>query len=715
MITNVRRVSPSRADPSRTGGIRRKFEIEVRARFKVFKKRLLDLVLVEDAFGLKPPSTLKVNTRFKFNTDAQKLEEFRKWLSKQSQDLILSDPNTTKDDWWAKYAEEAYKQGQGRAFDDTKKPYARGYASDESTRDFYKGSKYEFLSSSFNQPETVEKIQLLSGRTFSDLKGMTDAMATTLTRDLADGLARGDNPRTIADRLEKSLGISESRAETIARTEIIRSHSQGAIDAMRQMGVEEIGVMVEWSTTDDFRVCPLCRPLDGITLKLDEAEGMFPRHPNCRCSPIPAGVGEKSTKQKKSQAQIEQAIDQSIEAEIPKKAKDTRSVKDQKDISKWVGADTKIDKTRPKSILDGPIPDSQKVKPTAPVAPPVVLPTKPAVVPLAKIPGTTLEEKLKHPELDSIRKAMLETNNESQSKLDDLEAKRNKALKLSQDIAAEQAALHDRRDEFQETPYKKSKKYWDLYNDLEEKYKKAADEEQVALKEFLALYKQKRVTLRESLSIKDERQRLTIQTSNPGQMWTTDIEGKKLHTQKPTGAYLEKVTDAREFLSGVTSADQLASLPIQMHQMPAGLRAFHRPGADPSNGAYLTQDHDTATYVHEIAHRIERNVPGILDKAWEFREMRVARSGTKDVKMKDQFPGSNYMDYEIGNKDEFDRAFDDNSAHYIGKNYGTGGHKPTSTEVITMGIEKMYDDPVYFAEKDPEYFNFIIGALRGIL
>jgi hypothetical protein len=51
--------------------------------------------------------------------------------------------------------------------------------------------------------------------------------------------------------------------------------------------VEEVGVAVEWSVTKtpdgqiEQEVCKMCRPLQGVVLKLAEARGMLPRHPSC--------------------------------------------------------------------------------------------------------------------------------------------------------------------------------------------------------------------------------------------------------------------------------------------------------------------------------------------------------------------------------------------------------------------------------------------------
>ncbi len=319
---------------------------------------------------------LTVNTRWAFQSDPQKVESFRRWISTQVEaDILVAAGGDIDKAYWTSFVEEGYKKGAGRAFDDVRKP---ALASGQEQLDFFRGTKDEFLRQTFGRPVAIEKVKLLAGRVFNDLKGVTDEMSTKMTRALTQGLAQGQNPREIARAMIKDgIGFTkrrgvQSRALTIARTEIIRAHAEGQLDALENLGVEEVGVMVEWSTAGDDRVCPLCQPLESTVLKIKEARGILPRHPNCRCSFIPANVGESKTKPrrveftnpktskletkliapKRGKAKVQAARDDSIRAEIPKSSK--RTVARQKDFSKWPGADKRITKKRPRSVLEAP-------------------------------------------------------------------------------------------------------------------------------------------------------------------------------------------------------------------------------------------------------------------------------------------------------------------------------------------------------------------------
>lgn len=241
------------------------------------------------ANSLKNPTA----NRFQFATSAEKLEKFQDWLANEMQAEILTDPGMTSDDWWEKYVLDGYTKGAGRAFDDAKKPYAKGYAADSSTADIYAGSKEEFLRASFAQPVAKEKVKLLASRIYTDLKGVTEVMSTHMTRALADGLVQGKSPREVARDLSKQVEqIGLRRATMIARTETIRAHAEGQLDALTTMGMTEVGVEVEWVTAYK-NVCPICLSMKGKIFKIAKAHGMIPAHPNCRCAFAPALPNEE--------------------------------------------------------------------------------------------------------------------------------------------------------------------------------------------------------------------------------------------------------------------------------------------------------------------------------------------------------------------------------------------------------------------------------------
>jgi len=105
----------------------------------------------------------------------------------------------------------------------------------------------------------------------------TDAMQMALVQ----GISLGEGPRTVARRVRKAADIGRQRAETIARTEMIRASRE----AQRQLYTENPSVTgYRRQATQDSRVCLACLALSGT---LQATDTIMPSHPNCRCVMIP--------------------------------------------------------------------------------------------------------------------------------------------------------------------------------------------------------------------------------------------------------------------------------------------------------------------------------------------------------------------------------------------------------------------------------------------
>jgi SPP1 gp7 family putative phage head morphogenesis protein len=70
----------------------------------------------------------------------------------------------------------------------------------------------------------------------------------------------------------------------LARTEIISAHAEASLNSYEEAGLEGVNVKAEVLTAGDDRVCEICADLeDGGPYSMDEARGLIPAHPNCRC------------------------------------------------------------------------------------------------------------------------------------------------------------------------------------------------------------------------------------------------------------------------------------------------------------------------------------------------------------------------------------------------------------------------------------------------
>lgn len=329
-------------DPTRTGFLRRRLHGDITARFEVFRKQLYDLLVRQDSFGLgRKPNFLLFNEDWRYLSKDKQVDELKRWLKYKTGQLFLKQgQDDSTQSWLGQYIKQAYGKGLKRANDDWKKPTGVLTMPKEAGQIFQQGQIAEFMRQSFGGPIAVEKVQGLAARTFSDLEGVTEQMSSAIVRTLLDGTVNGLNPRQIGTELNTLVNGYKNRGTTIARTEVIRSFNEGALDGLENLGATQIGVMVEWTTSGlgitkkgNPSPCPKCAPLANLVLTLEEARGLLPRHPNCMCSIVPANVGEKTDKQIRDASRIRAAIKRSAQGD-----------------SRWIGRRKKISSKRPKTF-----------------------------------------------------------------------------------------------------------------------------------------------------------------------------------------------------------------------------------------------------------------------------------------------------------------------------------------------------------------------------
>ena len=311
----------SNIDPTRTLTTRTKFVGAMRNRFAQLMAVIRHAVVELDVLALNKQKVISnalpvsdlTSQQYEFMSSDQKIEAFVTWMNEQVKKYILSGgtsgirsfgnlfPEVTeaRNSWIKTYIDSAYQQGIRRARSEMQK---LGIEVDDGT---YPGSTSDPIQAAFNNPMNADRVGLIYTRAYSSLKGITDAMDSTVSDVLAMGMADGRGPREIARLLNKaitgegtgqdlslidSLGRfipAKRRAETLARTEVIRAHHQANIGEYRAAGLLGVKVQAEFLTAGDARVCPECSDLNGKIYALDQAENLIPVHPQCRCVALP--------------------------------------------------------------------------------------------------------------------------------------------------------------------------------------------------------------------------------------------------------------------------------------------------------------------------------------------------------------------------------------------------------------------------------------------
>jgi len=264
----------TRVDPTRTTMIRRAYERDMVRRFKALRSATKE-ALTPYNFGERTNAP-----KFSFPRSDDKVAAFSRWLNDQVNKGILEVQTGTpmskagQNSWQSKYIMSAYQRGIAMSAQSMR---TAGIEVEDS-----------FIEGAFFRPIHADRVGLIYTRTFNDLQGVTQTMSTQMSRVLAQGIAEGLSMEDIADNvLDRVDSIGITRARTLVRTEVIAAHAEATLNTYEEGEVLGVNVLSEFATAGDNVVCPKCEELEGREYTVQEARGIIPVHPSCRCAWLP--------------------------------------------------------------------------------------------------------------------------------------------------------------------------------------------------------------------------------------------------------------------------------------------------------------------------------------------------------------------------------------------------------------------------------------------
>ena len=157
--------------------------------------------------------------------------------------------------------------------------------------------------------------------------------------------------------------------------------------------------------------------------------------------------------------------------------------------------------------------------------------------------------------------------------------------------------------------------------------------------------------------------------------------------------------DAVEFVNKVTADFTVKAKSV--------LTRSNRASATTGNKIKLRLNSDTKTIVHELGHLIE-DERGPAGRAKRLKWFNKKTDGDDLEWLDEAYPGYGYRKDEIFKRDKF-------TDRYTGKIYDFDSDKFSSSEIVSMGIQKLWQEPLTFAQTEPDFFDFIVSYLRGTL
>ncbi len=269
----IPRLNAEIEDPLQTNQIKLAYLAAMRSRFSRMNSLIRRSIIERDAFAIR--SNADTDTGPRAGEPAEEgqfsgpellaLAAFETYILVNVAKVILETGADQSTVYWAVAMERVYAQGVRHAIASVPdSPLA----------------PFEIL----RFPSTKEAIEILKERQLDLLKNVTTDMAANLRKIIAEGLRTGTTRTVLADQISKSInGISFTRAQAIAATEITNGHAEATLNTLDSLGVKTVQALVEFTlNVHGFaKPCPRCIALAGQTFTIEGARGIIPVHPRC--------------------------------------------------------------------------------------------------------------------------------------------------------------------------------------------------------------------------------------------------------------------------------------------------------------------------------------------------------------------------------------------------------------------------------------------------
>lgn len=270
-------------DPTRTTVLRARYAAELARRFRRVQQLVSKVIGEQDALGLDRRDDPLASSgplgagSLAGRTDAESLQNVERWLRETLDEEVLEVEERegglviAHAAWQLAWVRRAYAAGLRHAKRQLKKAGLSDLDSPE--------------SSLMRRSPHSDGIDTLGARQFAELQGIVEGVIQKFLRALAENLGKVSKSRLVR-LLRQAIAQGIERSGLLALTETIGAHAEATLNRFSEMGIKQVTGWTEFAftTAGDARVCPICRALEGKIFSIDEARGVIPVHPRCRCT-----------------------------------------------------------------------------------------------------------------------------------------------------------------------------------------------------------------------------------------------------------------------------------------------------------------------------------------------------------------------------------------------------------------------------------------------
>lgn len=300
-------VKPTR-DPTGTMDLRRRYVTLISVRWRMFIREVKSLLVEQDMLGLQPGKATVLGLSLAGLSTEARTRAFQLWLDQALARVVLEYDTAYLDPM----IDITYRRAMKRA-----QRLTRTDVVADDMRD------------------VISNLQQLA---LMEMQGIVEAVSQRVVRLAANAQLDKETPRDLMKEIQLAVSqVGMTRSRTMVNVMVIKSHSQATLDTFEAAGLTHVALLpetvpsrrrsfgdavepaqrrrgtssrtvgrirseeqqveealgptlVEVQTAEDDLVCPECEEIsaDG-PYTIDEARGLIPAHPNCRCTFMPEG------------------------------------------------------------------------------------------------------------------------------------------------------------------------------------------------------------------------------------------------------------------------------------------------------------------------------------------------------------------------------------------------------------------------------------------
>jgi len=276
-----------RRDPTGTLAVRQRFWRELEGRLRTLKRLITQAVTERDVLGIGTVSVGSISAAAMQPhdpdaphpgimgppTSGRTVTTFQRWVDAALEQTLLGKGSLGA--WLEPHVKAAYRLGAERA------------------------GQLAGVTPTYD-PDRVEVLQRLA---VVELQGIMEVISQKAVRAVGEGMLTNQRAPFIGRAINQVVDrIGLVRGRMLTDTFSVRAHAEATLDVFVQANVKKVGLIpeylkpirlgdageVEVLTAGDDDVCEECEDIsDNGPYDLDEARGLIPAHPRCRCAFVP--------------------------------------------------------------------------------------------------------------------------------------------------------------------------------------------------------------------------------------------------------------------------------------------------------------------------------------------------------------------------------------------------------------------------------------------